>query len=115
MYSVTEAFVAWLADQGYAAHTYPPKSGSEFVTVERLGGNTENLIDYPSMALQVWAKTAERAEELANSIRLALLTGNRPHGVYRAIVDSGPYPFYDEDTRMPRYQLVLDCTSQLTD
>lgn len=115
MYSVTEQFVAWIALLGFHASTYPPKTGSEFVTVERLGGEVTDMVDHPSMAIQTWAATEERAEEMANEIRFVLITGNRPQGVYRADVESGPYPFYDEDTRLPRYQVVLDCTAQLTD
>jgi len=112
-YSVEQSFVEWLADKGYAASTYPPKSGSEFVTIERTGGIVADLIDHPTVAIQTWAQTAPRAEEMALSIRNALFT-SRPAGVAHVTVD-GLYPFYDESTRLPRYQLVLNCTAQLTD
>ena len=114
MYSVEQSFVAWLTAQGYAASTYPPKTGSEFVTVERTSGGVQDLIDYPTVAIQTWAQTAPRAEEMAVSIRNALLATSRPTGVAHITVD-GLYPFYDESTRLPRYQLVLDCVAQLTD
>ena len=113
MYSVTQAFVEWLADLGYAASTYPPKTGNEFVTVERTGGFVEDLIDHPTMAIQAWAATETRAEEMANEIRVAAIT-SRPCGVSRISFD-GLYPFWDESTRLPRYQLVLDCAAQLTE
>lgn len=113
MYSVTQAFVEWLADLGYAASTYPPKTGSEFVTVERTGGFVEDLIDHPTMAIQTWAATEPRAEEMANEIRFSAIS-SRPQGVARISFD-GLYPFYDESTRLPRYQLVLDCVAQLTE
>ena len=115
MYSITEQFVAWLAGKGYAASTYPPKDGTEFVTVERTGGGIADLVDRPSMAVQCWAQTEPRAEEMANEIRALLACGDVPAGVHRADVDSGPYRFYDEDTAMPRYQLALDCVSQLSE
>jgi hypothetical protein len=119
VYSVTEAIVAWLADAGYEAHALPPAeapdSPDEFVTVERTGGYVENMVDHPVVAIQAWARTEARAEEMSNEIRNLALLSERPRGVHRIDVDSGPYPFYDEGTRCPRYQLVLDVTCQLID
>ena len=118
-YSITEQMVAWLSTLGYAAMTQPdadaPDSPREFVTVERTGGYVSDLVDHPTMAVQAWAQTEPRAEEIANEVRMACLTGSLPYGVHRIAVNSGPYAFWDEDTRCPRYQLVLDITSQLTD
>lgn len=113
MYSVEQSFVEWLADRGYAASTYPPKDGTEFVTVERTSGGVEDMLDKPTVAIQTWAQTAPRAEEMAIAIRNALFY-SRPYGVAHIQVD-GMYPFWDESTRLPRYQLVLDCTAQLTE
>jgi len=115
-YSVTEAFVARLAQLGYAVSTRPPEQapqGGEFVTVERVGGGVADWLDRPSMAVQCWAATEERAEEMANEVRLALLD-NPPLGVLHLAVDSGPYPFWDEGTGLPRYQTTFNCTAQLT-
>ena len=110
-YSVTEAFVNWLTGLGYNASTYPPKSGSEFVTVERTGGSVEDVIDHPTIAIQTWAQTETRAEQMANEIRLSALY-SLPNGVAWARADA-LYPFWDESTRLPRYQIVFDCTAQL--
>lgn len=115
MYSITEEAVAWLAGLGFAASTYPPDGLDEFVTVERTGGGVSDLVDHPTLAIQAWAATEPRAEEMANAIRLEAVSGTRPEGVHSMRVNSGPYRFYDEDTRLPRYQIVLDCTSQLTE
>lgn len=115
MFSVTEAFVTWLADAGYRASTQPPKSGAPFVTVERTGGTVADLVDHPQMAIQCWAETEPEAEAMANAIRLALVTGDRPSSVHHVAVNAGPYPFWDESTRMPRYQITLDVTAQLTE
>ena len=118
-YSITEQVVSWLSGLGYRAMTRPPADApdcpSEFVTVERTGGYAADLVDHPTMAVQTWARTEERAEEMANAIRMECLTGTLPRGVHRADVNSGPYAFWDEDTRSPRYQLVLDITSQITE
>lgn len=115
MYSVTEQFVAWLSNLGYEASTQPPISGDEFVTVERTGGTVADLVDHPVMAVQAWAKTDTRAEEMANAIRLAAVTGALPYGVHRCDVNAGPYPYWDESTRLPRYQVVFDVSCQLTE
>ena len=115
VYSVTEQFVKWLADNGYAASTYPPKSGDEFVTVERTGGYVEDMVDHPMIAIQTWAQDEPKAEEMAIEIRDSLLLGSLPHGVHHVAVNSGPYPFWDESTRLPRYQMALECASYLTE
>ena len=116
MYSATEQFIAWLIGEGYVASTYPvADSPDEFVTVERTGGGTSDMVDHPTMAIQTWAPTEARAEEMSIEIRNALMTQSRPCGITKVSVDSGPYPYWDEDTRCPRYQIVLDCTAQLTD
>ena len=116
MYSVTEEFIVWLLAKGYTASTYPKADApDEFVTVERTGGGTSDMVDHPTIAIQAWALTEARADEMAVSIRNALMTESRPRGVTKVNVNSGPYPFWDESTGRPRYQLVLDCTAQLTD
>lgn len=119
MYSITEQLISWLENLGYRAGTRPPKDAPdcpmEFITVHRTGGGVQDLVDHPSYALQAWAQTAPRAEEMANDIRFEFLTGELPYGVHHVSINSGPYPFFDEDTRCPRYQLVLDITSQLTE
>ena len=116
MYSITEQMVAWLAARGYDASTHPRKdSEPPFVTVERVGGRVEDHVDHPSIAVQAWGATDAEAEQLANEVRLALLTGSLPAGVHSVSVNSGPYRFYDGATRSPRYQMALDVTSQLTE
>lgn len=116
MYSITEQFVTWLSSLGYQASTYPPADApDEFVTVSREGGGVEDMVDHPLVAVQTWAKTEARAEEMGNAIRNEALTSSTPEGVHRIAVNSGPYAFWDSYTGGPRYQLVLDVTCQLTD
>lgn len=115
MYSVTEAFINWLIARGYNAYSYPPATGTEFVTVERTGGGVVDMVDRPSMAIQTWAQTEERAEAMIIDIKVALLTRTLPIGVHSVSINSGGYRFYDEDTRLPRFQLYLDAVSQLTE
>ena len=115
MYSVTEEFVTWLTQLGFQASTYPPADGEQFVTVNREGGGVSDMVDHPTVTIQTWAATEVLAESMALLIRNEALTSTLPYGVTRATVNAGPYPFYDEDTRMPRFQLVLDVTCQLVD
>jgi len=116
MYSITEQTVSWLAGLGYTASTYPSKTATlPFVTVERTGGGVTDMVDHPLMAIQTWAATEEDAEEMAVAIRNEALMGSVPEGVHRMEVNAGPYPFWDEDTRCPRYQVVFDVTCQLTE
>lgn len=114
MFSATEQLIAYLTELGYRASTQPPLDADEFVTVERTSSSVTNLVDNPTFAIQTWAATEPRAEEMALAIRESLLTGARPHG-FHSISAQGVYPFWDESTRLPRYQLVIDCTSQLTE
>lgn len=114
VFSVTEAMVSWLSSMGHRASTrVPADMPARFVTVERVGGRVDSYVDVASMAVQCWGETDADAEELANDVRLALLTSRPPAGIHSARVDSGPYQFYDEATRRARYQLVLDVACQL--
>ena len=114
-YSVTEAFVSWLLSLGYDAHTrVPDHIPDELVTVERTGGYVADLVDHAEMAVQCWGETDLAAATLADDVRNYLLVwASRPVGTYAISVTAGPYRFYDEATRRPRYQLVLDVTCQL--
>lgn len=113
MYSATQELITWLIAKGYAAHSYPPKTGSDFFTVERTGGSVTDMVDHPEFAIQAWAETEPKAEEMCLEIREMLVSGDVPFGFYRCEAVS-MYPWYDEDTRLPRYQLVIDSTTQLT-
>lgn len=116
MYSVTEQLIVWLVEHGYTASTYPRKDATPpFITVERTGGHVADLVDHPTMAVQTWAVTEAEAEEMAIAIRDALLLSTLPRGVHSVRVNAGPYPFWDEATRYPRYQTVFDFTTQLTE
>lgn len=117
MLSVTESMVAWLAAMGYRASTRVPEKApgapSEFVTVERTNGGVTDFIDSPQFAVQTWAPTEARAEEMANEIRMQAMAGPPPDGFGDVRPAIGPYPFFDESTRCPRYQTVYECTAHV--
>ena len=113
-FSVTQALVEHLRSMGYAASSRVPRKGpAEFVTVERVGGGTTSMVDHPSMAVQTWADSDARAEEMGNALKVALIINPPPAGVHSIRVETGPYQFYDQDTGKARYQLVLNVTCQL--
>ena len=116
-YSVTKALIDWLAERGYDAHANVPGTipKPRAVTVERTGGYVESMVDHAEMAVQCWGETDLDAATLADDVRNHLLANghDRPLGVHAISVSAGPYRFYDEATRRPRYQLVLDVTCQL--
>lgn len=110
-FSVTEALIGHINGMGYRASSRAPRdAGGPFVTVERTGGGVADMLDHPIMAVQAWAQSEDAAEEMANALRYRLVTEPPPSGIRSIRVNSGPYQFYDEFTRMPRYQLVLDVT-----
>lgn len=113
-FSVTEAMVSWLGSMGYeASQDVPRRPTDEFVTVERQGGGVRGLVDHPVMAVQCWAMTPERAEAMANEVRLRAIGEQPPHGIHSVRVNSGPYKFNDEETGRPRWQIAFDVHCQL--
>lgn len=115
-YSVLDEFVRWLDERGYVDSSIVQESSPDsFVTVERTGGYVADMLDHPAIAVQCWAATDAEAEEMALELRNRLLTEHPPLGVSSIRIDSGPYRFYDETTRCPRYQLALDVTCCLSD
>lgn len=115
-YSVLAEFTEWLSEQWYVASSIVPESApGNFVTIERTGGYVEDMLDHPTIAVQCWAATDADAEDMALELRNRLLTDLPPLGVSSIRIESGPYRFYDETTRCPRYQLTLDVTCRLSD
>ena len=113
MYDATKSLIDWLNAKDYDAYSYPPSTGSGFFTVERTGGSVVDLVDHPTFAIQAWAQSIVDAERMCIEVRNMLVTGDVPQGFYRVSAES-MYPWYDESTRLPRCQLVIDCTVQLT-
>ena len=104
-FSVTESLINHISAFGYHTSSRVPEDHPDtFVTVERTGGGASSYIDHPVMAIQVWAKSEDDA----------LLTSPPPQGIHSIRLETGPYPFFDDSTGSPRYQMVLDITCQLT-
>lgn len=114
VFSIEEAVIAWLTGKNYAAAQLMQAGASGvFVTVERVGGGVEDLVDHPSLAIQVWGDTELQAKNAAEQLRVEILLEAPPTGVHSWTVDEGPYLYPDADTRKPRYQMTVDASSQL--
>lgn len=112
-FSIEQAVISWLVSKGYAAAQLMQAGVSGvFVTVERVGGGVVDFVDYPSLAVQVWADTSAQAEQAANQLRLLFMLEQPPAGVHSFEVES-LYPVFDPDTRRPTYQLTVNAVSQI--
>ena len=115
IFSVTQALVGFVNDLaiGDGCSTQPPMDSQRFQTVENLGGPIESKVCSTSIAIQAWAADEAQAEADANAIAYAVETSNPPAGVHSMHVTQTPYPWWDDSTRLPRYQLTVDVTHQL--
>lgn len=113
-FSIIAALVAWLPDKvGVPCYGQVHKDRPErFVDVSRTGGGADNFIDRPVVAARCWAESPSEAEELALSVRDAVLTsiGEIPE-VHGASLNSGPY-VSTESTHQPSSQVVFDITTE---
>ena len=116
-FSVTEAMVGFVDSLqiGDGCSTRAPYDGpGEFQTLENIGGPIESKVCRTTLALQCWALDEPTAEADANAVALAIETTAPPAGVHSMHVSQTPYPWYDDSTRCPRYQLTVDVVHQLT-
>lgn len=133
-FNALEALIAFVAALGYDAFSRPPGDTpdnpdpvpDEYVTVERTGGYVADMVDHPTFAIQCWAQTELRANSISVVLRNALLIGAygevdgvdgdispADFGLMGMTIDAGPYAFFDEYTRSPRYQMVVSCACHL--
>lgn len=113
-YSVEAAFIAFVAALGEDAHFAVPKDRPQrLVTVSRSGGEIQNRVDYPEVAIDVWSSSAKDASDRALAIRSALLSRRPPEGVRKITAVLGPNWYPDPDTRQPCYELVVTCSCRV--
>lgn len=114
-YSIEDALVAFIPDAvGVTAyHRVPPVRPGEFATVERTGGRASVGIDRPSVAIQVWAASRERAEEVALDLRdMLVLRAAELIPEVRSVQVTGPYDFPGQETDQNRYQLHVELVTE---
>lgn len=111
--NVEQTIIQALTDKGYAAYADAPNPmPAEFVTVERTGGGDRNMVDRPTLAVQIWAGGRKAAAELADAVRrdLESLTGTLGLGAVRV---ASIYNWPDPETRRARYQLTVEATAHI--
>lgn len=88
----------------------PSPEPARFITVERTGGATDNvIIDRPTLAIQCWATSVQEASELAWEVDKLIPSLRSIDGIRWASRNS-LYRFPAEDNK-PRYQIVVEIVS----
>lgn len=82
---------------------------AEFISVEMTGGSGDRFIRTASLAVQSWAKTRERAAEIASLVEAAVQDIEDEPNVFRAVA-SGTYRWPDPDSGHERYQTNVELT-----
>lgn len=84
----------------------PDERPGRFITVERTGGQTSRLMDYPTWAVQVWAEDRNAASDLAVTVGRRLMGGfSLLHEV--ADVDVTTTYNWPDESGQARYQMVV--------
>ena len=111
--NVEQAVIQALSAAGYDAYADAPNPMPEsFVTVERTGGGSRDMVDRPMLAVQCWAAGRKAAADMAEAVRAELegLEGTRGLG---AVKVSSLYNWPDPSTRKARYQLVVELAAHI--
>jgi len=113
-YSVERAFIVWLRAGGLDARFWVPRDRPDgLVTVQRTAGAVEDMVDRPQVTIAFWGESAEAESDLAVEVRNALVKGSRPEGVHKVTQVTGPLWYPDPETRLPCYELVVECTARI--
>lgn len=90
-------------------HATVPRNytGGQLVTIERVGGRADHLIDYGVYAVQAWADTHADAYQLASDVRDALIAAPASVVDIASAQVTSMYNFPDSDSRQARYQLTV--------
>ena len=103
--------VSWLNSLSLGIEAYkdvPATRPKEFAMVKRTGGQRDNVaIDRPSIALQIWAASNERAAELAYQVDELVEQLAHDSRISRAS-RTALYSYSVADSGHARYQIELD-------
>ena len=112
--NVEQALITQLKAKGYDAYASVPNPmpSTSFVTVERTGGGSRDMVDNPMLAVQCWADSRKAAADLADAVRVDLegMTGT---GGFGAVTVQSIYNWPDPQSRKSRYQLTVDATAHV--
>lgn len=98
-----------LRDGTVPVHATVPRNytGGQLVTIERVGGRVDHLIDYGVYAVQAWADTHADAYQLASDVRDTLIDAPAHLADLASTQVTSMYNFNDPDSRQARYQLTV--------
>lgn len=98
-----------LRDGTVPVHATVPRNytGGQLVTIERVGGRADHLIDYGMYAVQAWADTHADAYQLASDVRDTLIDAPAHLADIASTQVTSMYNFNDLDSRQARYQLTV--------
>lgn len=89
----------------------PKQRPKRLVTVERTGGPEGLFVGSPTLAVQVWDVSRPAAGDLAQVVAGVLRAAVVLPWVGRVNVSS-VYHFPDPDSRVPRYQIVVELVTK---
>jgi len=111
--NVEEKVIQLLGANG--RHVYadvPNPMPDEFVTVERTGGSTADMVDRATLAVQCWAIGRKAAADMADEVRGELYAIQGTGGIGGITVES-LYNWPDLESRRSRYQMTVGVTAHM--
>ncbi len=108
--------IKWFGDSLHVStsHNIPKRYPDQFITIERQGGQIYNMTEHAMFGILVWARTSERACELAHRVR-DLILSNQPPDEIRSISIDGMYEYRTDENEMGRYQINLEIIANIGD
>jgi len=108
--NIEKRLISWLSGYGYDVyHRVPVERPDEFVTLQKeTSSHGAGKIEYPCVAIQVWgtsdSSVSDTAEDIVKLIKFHL---NEQDDISVKGI-TGAYDYFDDDSKTPRYQIVLD-------
>lgn len=114
-FDVLSALCAWLGDKtgAPASVVVPDPRPEEFITVERVGGESLMGRDEPNLAVQTWGGTYERAYALALQVRDLLIWNATMEIPQVCSTEVGSIYEFTDESRQPRFQLDVYLVTRL--
>lgn len=111
--NVEQTIIQGLRAAGFDAYADAPNPmPSSFVTVERTGGPTRDMVDRSVLAVQCWDGGRKAAADMADAVRAALIAMTGTSGLGAVTVDS-IYNWPDAQSRKARYQLTVTAVAHV--
>lgn len=91
------------------AVSVPQDKPPEIITVQRLGGGESDVVlDHPTIAIQAWSTSNYKANQLMNKIAKLMKEINNPAIKY---MRRQTHYYFPDSKRNPRYQAIYEFTT----